>query len=761
MRGPGRTPWRRRPLVALAVTLATGVVLLSTGSPDEPVAADDTQPAPAPAVASSALTLPASKFVPITPTRVLDTRPDFPPNRGFARLADNTALSFDPIDGTGVASQLSGLGISTSSVTAVVVNNTLVGAGQRGFTTMWATGYERPLAATNNAWFDGQNAPNLVIAPLGLDGKVSIYSLSDADYVVDVVGVMVESGATDDGRLQTLGPIRHSDTRSPNDHVPGQQRYGAGETRTVDLRPIGVPGSASAVVLNVTATNTSERSFITVWPADVGNPGTASVNVSTPGLPVGNQVITGVTNGRIQVFTLAATDLIIDVFGYFTGDGDAVSNDGLFVPMSPTRLLDTRDQTGPNAFTAGQPLTPNQPLRLPVADRGDIPDDGVKAGAFNLTAVSPSTRGFVTAFPSASTVPLTSSLNFAIPGGGVVVPNHALTPVASSGSIDLFSNTSTHLVVDATGFFVDGTQPLPPATQQPKTIRVSSFDPLRRNGLVEPAAAPYDFLFDRGEFSVTGSRPAPSLRVAWDACRPIRYALNVDLADSDQIELLISSIEQVETDSGLDFQYAGVTSAGFNLDNDVLLADSRGLPYKYLPPDDDGTGDVDVVIGYSNADQTSDLFGGVIGVGGSLRTGFDGSNRALAARGFAIIDIDDLADGSPLEASRLTATITHELGHMVGLGHVSNGEDRVSFPGSQGLELPGGWSSTVIRDQLMFPALTASTPTTFGAGDQLGLWELYNTVEQPCGGSLRSGDITEPLIAVEKILDTTDGHVDD
>ena len=58
-----------------------------------------------------------------------------------------------------------------------------------------------------------------------------------------------------------------------------------------------------------------------------------------------------------------------------------------------------------------------------------------------------------------------------------------------------------------------------------------------------------------------------------------------------------------------------------------------------------------------------------------------------------------------------------------------------------------------MREQLMYPSLSVfNTGTTYSAGDELGMWELYNDSEQDCSTALRRDD-PGPLVAVAKILD--------
>lgn len=707
-----------RALTGLSAALClVAAAVAGTASPPPIAGADDTVPtAPSAAEGSSAevgvaqATSGASKFIPITPIRALDTRSD----EGYGKVYGDSAISLDPVTDTGVAEAAA---VQPDDIVAVAANVTVVHAGGFGYATVWPTGSVRPTTATNNTEVVGQNIGNLVLAPLGLERKISFYPSVDAHVVVDVFGVFARSGATDDGRFEPLGPVRHTDTRD-------DRRMDAGETRTFDLTTVGVPADAAGVVMNLTAFDSNGRGFYTVWPSGEPRPTTANVNLNSAAFAAGNQVIASVTDGKVDVYTDIGSHITLDVTGFFTGDGSGTQTGGLFVPTTPARFLDSREADGPTALTGQRPLAEDTRLILPIAGRNGVPTEGVRAVALNLTANQTSARGFVKAFPAGTDEPATSSLNFST--AGQTIPNHAITVVdPASGSVELLASVQTHLIADATGYFLDDDAVIPASTLPTKTVDPGSFAPSPLGSA--PSAMPYDFLFDRGRYVNNGFRPNPTINTRFSACAPVRYAINVDLADDAAIADMIASIEQLEQATGIDFQYAGATSAGHNVERELLLPEgfTPELPYQFLPPD------ADVLIAYTNESYGDATAGSVVGVGGGLRV----PSTERMFRGFALIDIGDVTTSAARRAA-----ITHEMGHMMGLGHITDYNPRTGASSNafQGLDPKAGtWSSATVRDQLMYPLLNGSIDT-YQAGDLLGLWQLYGT--QACPSGRQAGD---------------------
>ncbi len=590
-------------LVAMLVVAACGVVGPTT--PETP----GVRP-----VASA--TGVSTRYVPITPIRVLDTRTD--PTRH--RLGANGLLSLAPV----TTAVLGASGTSAGSVQAVVLNLTMVDVDAAGFASVWPTGSIQPTVSSVNTDVAGQTVANMVTVPVGVDGYVSVFSSVGADFIVDVQGIYESASSATAGRLVPLAPRRAIDTRQLTP-LPSDSSI------TVDVGSVGVPADAAAAVLNVTATQTRAAGYLTVWAADTPRPVASNLNVPGAGYTVANQVIAGVTNGRVSVYSYEATDVLVDVTGYVTGTAAPSGTAGLFVPIAPARLLDTRT---PGPWSSGVPLSDGSSMTLPISGRGGVPASGVAAVALNVTATRSLAPGYVTAWPAGTPVPGTSTLN--VVAAGRTVPNHAITPL-NGGAVSLYSFGGTDLLVDVAGYWTDSTGP-PPPTSGGQPVTAGTVTP---PATTTPPAAPttngtYAFLYQSPPKSIA----APYGR--WNACAPIRYAANVDRATQPMADEMSAAIAEVELATGLDFVYVGPTSAGLDFE----------------PP-----AGADAVIGFSDQSATPHLAGGVIGIGGG---NYDPSTGQVVS-GFALADVDGIV--SP---TKLRATFMHEIAHMVGLDHVDD-----------------------------------------------------------------------------------------
>ena len=245
----------------------------------------------------------------------------------------------------------------------------------------------------------------------------------------------------DGGRgFSPLSPSRLLDTRTGL-AAPARKREIWEELRLQVAGRGGVPGSgATAVTVNVTATEPEGTGFVTVYPCGSGPPVASNMNF-VPGQNVANLVTVPVAaNGTICLTSNARTHLLADVAGWFGTVGAG------FSPLSPSRLLDTR--TGLGAPARKREIW--EELRLQVAGRGGVPASGATAVTVNVTATEPEGTGFVTVYPCGSGPPVASNMNF-VPGQNVA--NLVTVPVAANGTICLTSNARTHLLADVAGWF--------------------------------------------------------------------------------------------------------------------------------------------------------------------------------------------------------------------------------------------------------------------------------------------------------------------
>jgi hypothetical protein len=432
-------------LPRLGFSLVAGVGLLAGGLASFGSVSAHTTPS------NSALTS-AGSYVSVTPYRVADTRTS-------SALAGGATLNVQ------VAGAASGVPVGAA---AAVLNVTAVNPTAAGFLTVFPAGTTMPTVSNLN-FAAGTIVPNLVTVGLSASGAVSVYlNTGSTNVVVDVEGYYTSTVAAS-GLYNPINPSRVFGSLTIGGSI------GAAATQAVTVAGTsvtdGVPASASAVVLNVTAAHATAPSFLTVFPAGVTMPTASNLNfgAQAPLQAIANRVTVGVgTSGQIDVYNLQGTVAVdVDVDGYYASTGSP------FVAITPIRVADTRTATKVGSETAIAAAT-TEAFTLATPD---IP--ATAAGvAMNLTVVPGAAPGYLTSYPtSATTPPVASDVNWTA-SESPAVPNFTIANTAGTGiaqNVDVANSYFTtgatvDVLADAFGYFGASTAPVPVGTTYTLTV---------------------------------------------------------------------------------------------------------------------------------------------------------------------------------------------------------------------------------------------------------------------------------------------------
>ena len=118
--------------------------------------------------------------------------------------------------------------------------------------------------------------------------------------------------------LILVPPCRVADTRGANGPLGGPA-MAAGETRSFPI-PQGVcniPGNAAAYSLNVTVAPHEPFSHLIMWPTGRPMPYVSTLNANQGQVVANAAIVTAGTNGEVSIYVTNATDVFLDVNGYF------------------------------------------------------------------------------------------------------------------------------------------------------------------------------------------------------------------------------------------------------------------------------------------------------------------------------------------------------------------------------------------------------------------------------------------------------------
>ncbi len=362
----------------------------------------------------------SATYVPVGPYRRFDTR------NGTIMAANSSRCWQIGGSGDGVP----------ATATAVAVNLTVVNPSAQGYVTLYPHDTSDPTVPSTSTLNHaaGQTLGNGAIVALGDNAEVCAYTLEQTHLILDVNGYFPEPAG-----FTPVGPYRRIDTRNTTELAAGATRCwqigGTGD---------GVPTSAKAVAINLSAIQPSAVGHLIAYPYDAstpGPPGISSLNYAAGTVVANGGIVELGDDSSLCVYSLSQTNVVIDVSGYLDGGAD-------YTPMAPFRRVDTR--------SGGIPLAGSTRC-YQVSGRDGIPASA-KAIAINLTTVGASGDGFLRARPAGRSGISTSTLNFAADD---VRANNAIVEPGAFGRICIYTKTNAHYILDVAGYWPGNVDPDP------------------------------------------------------------------------------------------------------------------------------------------------------------------------------------------------------------------------------------------------------------------------------------------------------------
>jgi hypothetical protein len=272
-----------------------------------------------------------------------------------------------------------------------------------------------------------------VNAALGTSGTVCLQGSAGTHVFADVDGYYPGTSGYHPTASTTLLDTRSHKGYSGNKPVAG---------KTIVLKVTGgsVPSNASAIALDVMATQEAAAGDLTVWSCTGSRPLAQSLSYQSGRTVVGLVVSKIGTGGKICIRTSKASHVVAYLRGWYA-DGSS------FTAVRPQRLVDTRTHTG---STGGKPGAGHTTaVKVTGVGTAHVPSDA-RAVVLDVTATQEAKSGRLTLYACGSAVPLTTV--------GYFVTNSTVTTLAvgaigTGGRVCLRTSASTHLVVDLVGWY--------------------------------------------------------------------------------------------------------------------------------------------------------------------------------------------------------------------------------------------------------------------------------------------------------------------
>jgi glucose/arabinose dehydrogenase len=234
-------------------------------------------------------------YVGVEPVRLFDTRQSTP-------LAAGQEMRFS----------LAGHSGFPGNASAALLNLTVTEPQGPGYVKVYPCGQENTTSNVN--YVAGQTVANLAAVKVAPGGDVCFRSFATTHLVVDLAG-WYAPGAT--GTFTATEPIRLFDTRQ----AAVLSRFAAGQEVAYQVAgTVLVPPGATAIAFNVTATHPGAAGYVKVYPCGANDPLVSDVNYRANQEAAANLAVVKLpADGRVCFRSFAATDLVVDLAGWYTG----------------------------------------------------------------------------------------------------------------------------------------------------------------------------------------------------------------------------------------------------------------------------------------------------------------------------------------------------------------------------------------------------------------------------------------------------------
>jgi hypothetical protein len=251
-------------------------------------------------------------------------------------------------------------------------------------------------------------------------------------------------------RFVPVTPCRVADTRAADGPFGGPEPAAGSVTNfLIPQSACAIPSTAVAYSLNVTVVPGGPLGYLTLWPTGQPQPVVSTLN--SDGRVKANAAITPAgTNGGVSVYVKDATQVILDINGYFVPAATASAL--AFYPVTPCRIADTRQAAG---SLGGPALAAGSSRVFPILSSAcDLPSTA-QAYSLNVTALPQTKLGYLTLWPTGKAQPVVSTLNSYT---GTVTANAAIVPAGTGGEVSVYVTDAANVILDVDGYFA------PPAT---------------------------------------------------------------------------------------------------------------------------------------------------------------------------------------------------------------------------------------------------------------------------------------------------------